>query len=368
MPVTIFDSKMLFDKQSLFWDEKIIGGTPISVHSVNTASIDMTIGTGLGDKIIRQTKRRFNYRTGKSQIINMTYNLGIPKLQVRKRVGLFDDNNGIFLEHDQNVVSFIVRSKASGSVVDTKINQSNWTGTIIDFSKVQLMIIDFAWLGIGRVRCGFMIEGQIQYVCSFNFSNVISTVFMSNPNLPLRYEFENLGISESSTIIQQICSSIATEGGERNSNIRRVCDAASTGQIGQTLTPILSIRLKSLQIGKTVSICDASILNETNKNFYWGISLNPIITGGASASWNSVPESAIEYDFSRNGSITDEGIKIASGYVSDDIQLVPFEPNSDIVLGSTIDGIIDEVVLYAKLISATGSNKFYTSLSWNELL
>ena len=72
-PLTLFDSKQIFDNQPLFWDESLESGGGISSsHSVNTASTVITSTDSTAGKFTRQTFMRFNYQSGKSQQIMMT--------------------------------------------------------------------------------------------------------------------------------------------------------------------------------------------------------------------------------------------------------------------------------------------------------
>ena len=68
-PYTNFDTKFLYDKVPLLWDESVIGGT--STHDATNACIDMSV-TASCHSVIRQTKSRFNYKSGKSQLNDVT--------------------------------------------------------------------------------------------------------------------------------------------------------------------------------------------------------------------------------------------------------------------------------------------------------
>ncbi|EKD50999.1 MAG: hypothetical protein ACD_62C00369G0001, partial [uncultured bacterium] len=127
-PLTIFDSKQLHDKQPLFWDERI-GGSATSVHSSVDASVTMTVTASASDYVIRQTKQRFNYQPGKSQLVLMTFR-SPQSTGVTSRVGIFDGtvanylipNNGIFFECDGSVSWNIAKN---GTTTETAL-QANW--------------------------------------------------------------------------------------------------------------------------------------------------------------------------------------------------------------------------------------------------
>ena len=131
-PFTIFDSKQLNDKAPLFWDEVIsnVSGNATSTHSTTDAATTMAVGANAGDYIIRQTKNRFNYQPGKSQLIIMT---GVMSKQsgVTKRIGYFNssivaphtaDFDGVYFENDGTDVS--INTAKTGTI--DKITQANW--------------------------------------------------------------------------------------------------------------------------------------------------------------------------------------------------------------------------------------------------
>ena len=129
-PYTIFDSKQLYDKLPLLWDEEITdgGGTPTSVHSTTNAEVAMTVNSS-GDIIARQTFMRFNYQSGKSQLILMTTAL-TATASVRARVGPFSGgttatagsgHNGIFFEADGETLYVGIRKNGT----DTTVTQTS---------------------------------------------------------------------------------------------------------------------------------------------------------------------------------------------------------------------------------------------------
>jgi hypothetical protein len=96
---TVFDSKFLYDKGPLLWDESITGsGT--SVWGNATIQLQLT-GTG---SIIRQTFQRFNYQPGKGQLVYLTGMLGIPVASTSALLGLYDGNNGVYFYRDATTI------------------------------------------------------------------------------------------------------------------------------------------------------------------------------------------------------------------------------------------------------------------------
>jgi hypothetical protein len=120
------------------------------------------------------------------------------------------------------------------------------SGVTLDLSKAQIFLIDFQWLGIGRVRIGFDIDGAVIYVHEYKHANRETDVYMRTPSLPLRFEIGNTDITASSTTMQEICSSISSEGGFELPGLE---SAVSTEIIPRTVSttkePVLAIRLKN---------------------------------------------------------------------------------------------------------------------------
>lgn len=375
---SVFNSKFLYDKQPLLWDEQVTGsGSTASAYSANESCVKLIVGTISGNSVIRQTRFCFNHQPGCSQIILLGAVIGAGKNNVRKRWGYFDNDNGIFFEQSGTNLKTVIRSKVSGVVTETAINQINWnldkmdgsgdSGTNIDLSKVQTFVIDFSWAGAGRVRMGFVMNGVPVYCHQFVHANILSAVYMSTPNLPIRFEIENTGTSASATELKQLACQVMTEGGFNQNTMTRSVDVGiNSKSIGTTLKPIISVKLKDFHKSAIVIPSKISILASATKNFRYAICINPTIDGGAAASWTDVPDSAIRYDKARTGNITNEGIVINSGYTAANITPLTINFDSDYIFGASIDGVPDEVVIAAH--TTGGSDAFLASVGWKEYL
>jgi hypothetical protein len=382
-PFTIFDSKQLHDKQPLFWDEEI-GGNATSAHSQVDANVRMSVTANSNDYAIRQTKQRFNYQAGKSQLILMTF-YSPQALGATKRVGMFDGtgvnyltpNNGIFFECNNELSWNICKD---GTITE-RVLQENWNvdkldGTgpskiTLDLDSAHILVMDFEWLGVGRVRVGFVIDGLIYYVHYFNHANnaAFPTVYMSSPNLPLRYSIETDGTT--ATSLDHICSTVMSEGGIEKTGVLRVVETATNApvnsvSINQTQA-VLAIRLKEVYKDVTILPESMSMMCTTNDRFRWAVAINPTIDGTVTFSplENSAIEAAV---FSGNNQIQDgnQGIVIASGFASSESRETDSALNTALKIGSTIAGERDTLVLMVTALSANPS--IYGSLNFRELL
>lgn len=376
-PYTIFDSKQLHSKNPLYWAEKITG-TATSVHDPNKAATEMSV-VASGDEVIRQTRQYFNYQPGKSQLFLGTFVFDTQDANVEQEVGYFDGYNGLFLKDDGTDYKLVVRSNFTGTPADTEVAQSSWnldamdgygpSGVELDFTKSQILVIDFEWLGAGRVRFGFVINGIPIYVHENNNANINPGVYMSSPNLPIRYAIRATGTPGATRTMQHICSALFSEGGFNPVGLLFTADRLPTAQsISTTIEPLVSIRKKSDMIyrGTSIVIEDISILATSGANLWWGLYVNPTVSDIGSASWVSVDdESSVEYDLTMAGTVSG-GTLIRSGYISNNQDAISTSLDTLIGLGFDLDDNADIFVLAARNL-AGASEDVHGTINWREL-
>jgi len=227
------------------------------LYDRNTASVILQCGAIAGDQAVRQTHRYFPGIFGKSQEIFGTVNFGAAVSNVRKRWGYFDISNGLFVEQTISGISFVVRSKTTGAVIDTLIPQANWSvdkmdgggpsGAALDFTKTQLIVIDFQWGGAGRIRFGFFYKGRLIYAHEQNYVNVVTSVYMSTLSLPLRAEVANTGGTVGVNTMRMICGTIVSNGGESmvGNGYTVSNDIVGRAVTATAAVPIIAVRVKS---------------------------------------------------------------------------------------------------------------------------
>lgn len=376
MPFTVFDSKQIFDTQPLIWNNSLTNAS--ATYNTNQASTTLAISAAIGVGI-RQTYRRFQYQPGKSQLIFMTGVLGAPVTNATRRIGYFDDNNGLFFELANSTLRVVRRTNVTGTPTDNAVNQSNWNLDRLDGTGpsrinlnpalTQIFVFDFEWLGVGRVRFGVVINGEVIYCHEMLHANVLSLVYMSTPNLPLRYEIRTSAAVSASLV--HICSSVISEGGLEPGGYQFSVDRGATPlQTGNdtNIYPLIAIRLKSGYLGATVNILGVSVLCTSTAAFRWMILLDPTVTGVA-FSFSSITNSALEADVARlNTTTLSGGTLLASGYSqqTNDASLNILRP-TEISLGSTIAGVANIAVLAVQRVTGAAET-FYGALNWRELL
>jgi hypothetical protein len=357
-PETLFDSKQIHDDQTLFWDDaELSGGGTTSTYNTNKASTSIAVAENTAGVRARQTFMRFNYQPGKSQLIFLTGTFGARSTGVTKRFGAFDSKNGFFLEQDEDGVYFVKRTYISGAAVDTRIAQANWNfdkfdgqGTsrcLLDDTKSQIVVIDYEWLGIGTVRIGFVVDGEIRYAHYFQHANRETGVYTSTPNHPLRYEIEASGTNDAASL-EHICSSVMSEGGTQEIGPIFGVDMGTTQITGTTAGvtyALIGLRLKSAYIGEIVKLLNLSTLITANSNYRWSLHYNPTVAG--TFTYGSVDdESGVEAAIGTvTNIITDEGILIDSGYASSSLRAIGEELQNGVRLGQDLSGALTTIVL-----------------------
>lgn len=383
-PETLFDSKQLYDNQPLFWDDQEVSGSgTTSTYNANQASTTLAVSASTAGRRVRQTYQSFNYQPGKPQLIFMTGVMTTGGTGLTGRMGLGNDNNGIFVQSVDGTVQFNRRTYTSGSVVNNTVDQADWnldpldgtgpSGFTLDATKTQIFIIDLEWLGVGRVRVGFVMDGVVVYCHQFLNANYLSLVYISTPNLPLRYELENDGTGGAASLTH-ICSSVISEGGSEELGFIRSLSTNGTHIDANTenvLYAIAGLRLKSAYIGSVVKIISAAIqIQNASKTGEWRLLLNPTVAG--TFTYSDITNSPLQGASGATANTVTGGTQLSGGFGfspaggggAGDILA---EINTSRYLGAAIDGTVDEIVLCWMPNGGTSSHDVEGSLTWREL-
>lgn len=324
-PYTLGDYKHLYGLDPNFVDYLVNGATV--AFQPNKACARLTTTSNTSSRAVHQTKFYHHYMPGKSQVILSSFNFYTHVTNVTKRTGYFDDNDGIYLEQTgDGTLSFVVRSFVTGAPTERRVPQSNWSmdpcdgtgasGFNIDITKTQLAWFDFQWLGVGRVRCGFVHNGEYVLAHEFDNSNNLDTVYMSSPNLPVRCEILNTGTTAGG-YFDQICSTVMSEGGYVEAGQDwAVTNTPRLLTSGQTL-PIMAIRLKTaFRTYKNRMIVRMGNLNmfSDGENIKWRLIKLPDGSQLTETTWTSVDaDSGIEYNV--DATAFTDGDEIDNGWV-----------------------------------------------------
>lgn len=376
------DLKQLHDQLPLFYDTEVIG-TGTANHSTTSASTVLTTAA-TSDAAIIQSKQFGNYQSGKSQQVLATFSGFAHDENVTKRIGYFtnrtattpfDSNkDGLWLESDGNNYKAVM----SLNGVSTAVNQSSWnidkmngtgqSGININWDLTQILIIDFEWLGVGRVRFGLVVDGLIYYFHEFLNANSGTSVYMLSPNQPIRAEVRQTGVGTGS--MEFICATIGSEG-SLNQLGKILSDNLGTSTVNAntvgTKYALLGIRLQSTKADTLVDILDFSVLTTTSDNQLIEVWLNPTVAG--TFTYSNVTNSSVQIakgDTAGNPSANTVtgGTRLFSTHVTGG-GANTFNIVNAIRMGRAIDHTVDEIVITTT--PFTSNSDVTGSISWREL-
>lgn len=377
-PYTLFDSNYRYQDNDR-WSTANTGNSS-SIFLANASAMILTVGTNSGDSVIRETKRVFSYQPGKSLLNMNTFVMAPAKANLCQRVGYYGANNGIFLEQANSTINIVKRSYANGSIVETRIPQSEWNtnkldGTdknlniTLDVTKSHIFWSDIEWLGVGSVRTGFVLNGQFVVCHSFHHANYESNVYMTTASLPMRYEIRNSGITTSSSNLKQICSTVISEGGyevKTGQYVATRTEAILANSVsGSNYAPLVSIRLAP---GREDAVALADKVNAVgtgnNAIYEWVLVKGATIAGGV---WTTHSSNNVQYNSNANtmsgGTVIDSGLFTASQQASQVIN-TELNYNFDFQLTRDQTPTPDTLTLGVRGIASPGT--VYGSLGWKD--
>jgi len=271
---TLWDHKNVHSRYADLWEERIAGGGTIT-HLPNESAVALSVGTASGDYAVRQTRRYFAYASGNGHNPFGTFVFPAPETNRVVEAGYYDGpvdptgadwGNGLILRQDGATISYVIRSDVNENpagaraVVENVIPQASWnldtldgsgdsnnpSGIELNLGTSQISDPDFQWLGVGRVRFIFNIDGQAVVVHEENHANSQTAVYMRTPTLPIRYLIWNKEATTVGATLKEICSSVKSEGKYTLPGIEYSVDTGGINAkraIADAEVPVLVIRL-----------------------------------------------------------------------------------------------------------------------------
>ena len=262
------DSRILGDYRIMYgsgttyeMDYVTSNGATIALN-YTSISIVSTVNTTSGSLAFVQTKQYHPYIPGTGHFALMTFVMDTSVVGVSQSAGLFDANNGIFFRRRDGVAEMVIRNRGvdreivpqsawNADRLDGSMTEYNQSGITADWTKAQILSIDYQWLGVGRARVGFVIDGIAINVHHFEHANRTADVpYMSQPSLPLRWEIRNTTAQTTSHTLTSICGSVQAEGADFETGfIRAVSTDGATVSVTSSNAVygrgLLAVRLKN---------------------------------------------------------------------------------------------------------------------------
>ena len=222
-PFGVFDGQFQYGLNPLLYDTITIGSGATITYDATNRNADLKFSSSpSASEVVMQTFEYFRYQAGKSQQIFVTFNMHGAHANIIKYAGYSDGNNGIELFLNGTTANFRILSDTQEG--DETVPSGNWnidkfdgtgpSGLTIDFTKVQILVVDFQALYVGRVRVGFDIDGIVYYAHEFLHANNDTYSYFQTANLPVR-----VGMYAGATATDSldfICSAVISEGGQED--------------------------------------------------------------------------------------------------------------------------------------------------------
>ncbi|MCX8016764.1 MAG: hypothetical protein N2690_02500 [Rhodocyclaceae bacterium] len=252
----IYDVDFEYGQQSLRWENFTAGSGSIT-HMPIEGGVRLRVASN-NDIAIRQSKPYFRYQPSKGVYASAAVLFGAPATGVTRRVGMYDSDNGVFFEQDATGLWAVRRANTGAGVVDTRVAQANWnidplngrgrSGRVLDQTRIQMAVLDYAWYGAGRARLGFVISGKLIWCHAFEQANVAGATlpWSRTGNLPCRYEIRRT--SAGTADFWHWGVSVVVEGGFDEQRGFTFPHAMETRLAVTSRRPILSSRVRPLGV------------------------------------------------------------------------------------------------------------------------
>jgi hypothetical protein len=207
-------------------------------------------------------------------------------------------------------------------------------------------------LGVGSVRCGFIIDGKYIICHTFNNANDLNKVYMTTAILPVRYEIRATDTLASAATLKQICSTVISEAGYQQAHANQFARRTSVlASISTTFVPLVSIRLASDSLGAVVLAQAMQVFPLTTQNYEVVLLKNATLTG---ASYDTTTFTHVDYDVTATA--VTGGTIVLHDYVSSSVQgratsFTPTGYNFDLQLGVSLAGVSDVYTLAIRVVS-----------------
>lgn len=325
-PIQTFDSKLEYSKEPLVWDERTAGGAT-TTHLPNESTVRLDVPATTVAKMERRSHRSIPYSPGKGHKAIMTGVMGPSATGIVSRMGLFNDEDGFFLERDSTTEYVVQRTSISGAASDAnKHARSTWldpldgsgpSGKTVDFDFSQILAVDLQWLGVGLVRFFIDLDGEFILFHQISNANVRASVYTKTAVLPISYEISNDGTGAAASM-KHICSTVQTGGNPTTVRVHNhaISNRGTVVTVG-TNTPILVIRPQLTFLGKRNRI-QTKVLRFAIQCFVKPVFYQVVWRGAATGGlWAPITNSSVEYNVAATtftgGHVIDENVVAISG-------------------------------------------------------
>ena len=373
---TVFFNTFQYGIETDVWDTATsTGGT--AVFDDTLSAIQMGVTSSIGSESIRQTLNCQRYIPSRQSELTFAVRLQTPVVGIRRRLGLFDGSDGFYFEDNGGDYACVLINSDGGTPIIERVSRASWNGDKLDGTgpsgltadptALQIICMNYEWYGAGQVKFNFIIDGKKILVHTFSTANRSSLPWCKTPFLPIRLELKNVTGAAGNHYMWQGSNSLIMEGGTSKLGIGQNLlspVAGTTLTTANTFYPVLSIRLKSADLGGIVLPTSFQAATLDNTSIFFKLLRNATLTGGT---WVDMPDANSFVQYNQTATAITGGTNLFSGFIPPNASSSPIilDPNTQYQLGRQSMGTVSDTLTIA--IAATTSNKSgVASLNWIE--
>lgn len=337
------------DHSDFLWNkEEMNGGTVI--HDPDSSSMLLSTSTTYGSKAEYQTYRCLQYVGGQGLEYVMSSVFVEPKVNQVQRLGMKsnDDSDGIYFECDENGMSVVCKGVITEKILrddwDDPLNGLGPSGINLDFTKGNIFIIHYQWLGYGDIEFAVELGNEVVKCHTIKHHGKLDRPYTQSPSFHGFANIENIGTVDSVSTFRMGCFSIRAFGGAlMGSNTIYASNETTLRTItSSTYTPLLAIRLNTSLKNHEATLEKMKIFSTSSIDIHYELIFNPTVTGGT---WVNVGDS-----LQKNTTLTSYsgGHEFDGGYVNKMGETNVNNTSTFMRMGRYIDGTSNVILLVAK--------------------
>lgn len=306
-PSFVADGQLTYDLQPILYQQVTSANGGIAHDATNRCATLTLTAAESGEDTYMQSYSHYRYQAGRGQEVFITWAGHSLTSNCEMYVRYGNGNNGIGFASDGTLTGSRFEILSDTGNGDQSAAQSSWnrdkldgtgkSGYTLDPTKTHILVIDVQALYVGRVRCGFDIDGAIIWAHEFYHANFIDVPYIQTANLPIRAGIKATDDAATGSM-RFICSCVLSRGGqERIAGYDFSVEGTVTAGSGAR-THLLSVRPKTTfnSITNRVEFVleDIEMLVTGNSPIYWELCLGQALTTPTYADANAT-YSAFEY-------------------------------------------------------------------------
>jgi hypothetical protein len=237
-------------------------GTGTVAFDSSNLSYRLRVSGGAGNSACLCSHRHFSYRPGAAMTAYFVASANAPTAtNVTRRMGLFNDSDGIYLEMADGEIFCCIRDSTTGTTV--RISQENWNGDRLDgtgseFNRsgaqlnpntLNIFAITYQYLSAGAVTFSTYVNGNPVVMHTIGHYGELTAPYMATTYLPWRAEVVSSGLLQGDIDMYVYCGAVISEGYKEKISTPIGFEASKTLTTDDEV-PIISFRPAQTYFGK----------------------------------------------------------------------------------------------------------------------